>query len=507
MEIKNKIISKRIIFLVITIFFAIILLNKIGAQSLPLSIHGEVFDLDGNKINESVWIKINDTTSGYYAQGKSGTFYNKGKYSASVQGNNGDNVIITASNGYHDVSYVINLQGSLRNVSLYLNMSKPPKVNRPPEIISEPLREAFSGVFYTYDVNAIDADGDELTYSLIESPARMTINPTNGIIEWMPRFRDIGTKRVKVKVDDGQNGTDTQEFGIRVRLRIKNINISDYYRGLINNESLDEKSYILDLKPNENYKFGNDMILNEVKLNEINEETFLLIREFDKKPDEIKNTFRSVYRYLQLNSLNIESEIVENITLIYKIDKNWMKTQKNTKEEIGIARYSEGNWYYFVPKIIKEDENYIYYKVEINGLDYFVIFAGKFRDVKKFDNLIEMPYFVVGTIFENDGKTQSERNKEIKILNEKTGQEIIIYSGIGPMDGAYATYINGEQGERIIIKIGDNDKSSYKFTLNNQRGNEINFKKNILGNYKAKKENILNLEISNLINFLGNLFN
>ena len=39
---------------------------------------------------------------------------------------------------------------------------------------------------YSYDVQAIDPDNDLLTYSLVNNPAGMTINPSTGLISWVP---------------------------------------------------------------------------------------------------------------------------------------------------------------------------------------------------------------------------------------------------------------------------------------------------------------------------------
>ncbi len=63
--------------------------------------------------------------------------------------------------------------------------------NTPPIIISEPVTKVYpsssnSQWNYTYDVDAIDADRDDLTYSLIEQPTGMAINPDSGLITWNP---------------------------------------------------------------------------------------------------------------------------------------------------------------------------------------------------------------------------------------------------------------------------------------------------------------------------------
>ena len=55
-----------------------------------------------------------------------------------------------------------------------------------PQITSTPATSAQVGVAYGYDVNASDANGDTLTYSLRQAPAGMTINASTGLIAWTP---------------------------------------------------------------------------------------------------------------------------------------------------------------------------------------------------------------------------------------------------------------------------------------------------------------------------------
>jgi len=507
MERKNKI-KVEAITIVATLFYIFITIGFASAQSMPLSIHGTVYELDGvTQVPQGTFIFINDTTSGYYAEGKTGTFFNSGRYTASVQGNDGDEVVITASNGFNDVSLAVTLSGSMRNVNLLLNTTVPPQENHAPEIVTQPLTQAFFGVFYRYDVNAFDADGDSLTYSLLENPPRMAINPSTGVIEWLPRIRDFGRKRVVVKVEDGRNGTDIQEFEIRVRIKIRDINITEFYLKLIENESLDGKNYLIKINSSENYKFENeDVTVREIKIeNAVLDEAYLILKEFNKRPSEIKDTFRKVYKYIQIYPLNINSEEMNNISFVFRVDKDWIKNEKSDNEDIGLARFTEGKWYYFAPKVEKEDNNFVYYNVDVNGLDNLVIFVGEFKNWKSFENLVELPYFIVGTVFEKDGKTQADRGTKIKIKNENNGEEIDLETGIGPMNGAYATFLNWKEGDKLRISISGGKNSQYEFTLR-QKGNEIDFKKNIWGDYRPKKENILKSTISDVFSYLGDLF-
>ena len=69
-----------------------------------------------------------------------------------------------------------------------------------------------SPTVYTYDVEAEDPDGDELIYSLTQSPDGMVIDPDTGLITWDTFEEELGDYNVTVLVEDGNGGTDTQTF-------------------------------------------------------------------------------------------------------------------------------------------------------------------------------------------------------------------------------------------------------------------------------------------------------
>ncbi len=89
--------------------------------------------------------------------------------------------------------------------------------NHNPYFTTEPITEARVNEEYHYDADAIDPDGDTLTYSLVNKPDGMSINPSNGLITWTPSEDDIGVVSVKVKVDDGRGGFAEQEYEINVK--------------------------------------------------------------------------------------------------------------------------------------------------------------------------------------------------------------------------------------------------------------------------------------------------
>ncbi|MEB3295560.1 MAG: SdrD B-like domain-containing protein [Synechococcales bacterium] len=89
-----------------------------------------------------------------------------------------------------------------------------PQVNRSPEIITLPTLQALIGDMYRYDVDATDADGDRLTYSLLNSPLDMTIDPTTGQINWNTATQTPGLYQTEIQVVDGRGGLTKQVFSI-----------------------------------------------------------------------------------------------------------------------------------------------------------------------------------------------------------------------------------------------------------------------------------------------------
>ena len=87
--------------------------------------------------------------------------------------------------------------------------------NVAPVITSSPLLSGAENVLYSYDVDATDAnDNDVLTFSLINSPAGMTILSDSGLVSWVPTTEQVGTHSIVVSVSDDAGLTDSQSFSL-----------------------------------------------------------------------------------------------------------------------------------------------------------------------------------------------------------------------------------------------------------------------------------------------------
>lgn len=90
-------------------------------------------------------------------------------------------------------------------------------VNDLPSILSTPPANATEDVVYTYQPVATDRDEppDTITWSLSGEPEGMMIDPATGAITWVPD--DVASSGlVGLIADDGNGGTQTQEFTIAV---------------------------------------------------------------------------------------------------------------------------------------------------------------------------------------------------------------------------------------------------------------------------------------------------
>jgi len=90
-----------------------------------------------------------------------------------------------------------------------------PILNGAPVIISEPITTATEDQLYSYQVEASDPNGDNLSYSLIIKSEGMSINSENGLITWVPTNNQVGIHQIIVEISDGKQSV-TQRFEIEV---------------------------------------------------------------------------------------------------------------------------------------------------------------------------------------------------------------------------------------------------------------------------------------------------
>jgi hypothetical protein len=81
-------------------------------------------------------------------------------------------------------------------------------INREPVFAGMPaILKVPAGRAWNFIAQAADADGDALSYYLVQKPSGMTINPSTGALSWTPKPSLSGKYRVSGAVSDGFNTT------------------------------------------------------------------------------------------------------------------------------------------------------------------------------------------------------------------------------------------------------------------------------------------------------------
>ncbi|PTY01377.1 hypothetical protein DB346_13195, partial [Verrucomicrobia bacterium LW23] len=99
---------------------------------------------------------------------------------------------------------------------------RPEVGNFAPKIVSEPKTKVRFGSVYRSVVAVEDANGDPITFELLDAPAGMAIAPSDGkttatgFLTWTPTSAQLGTHNVTISVTDGRSAPVTQSFTVEV---------------------------------------------------------------------------------------------------------------------------------------------------------------------------------------------------------------------------------------------------------------------------------------------------
>ena len=126
--------------------------------------------------------------------------------------------------GAHVVVVEADDQHGGRTTQVFPVHVQPPANNRPPRFTTAANVDANIGTAYQYASSALDEDGDQLTYSVIQGPAGLTINASTGVVTWpMPAMQANGEPyRVILKATDPLLAEATQSYDLYVHPAIGN---------------------------------------------------------------------------------------------------------------------------------------------------------------------------------------------------------------------------------------------------------------------------------------------
>ncbi|MFA7386480.1 MAG: putative Ig domain-containing protein [Thiohalobacteraceae bacterium] len=94
--------------------------------------------------------------------------------------------------------------------------------NRAPSITGTPAASVNQGAAYTFTPSASDADGDSLSFSIVNRPGWMSFNSTTGRLSGTPSNSHVGTySNIVIRVSDGTASASLPAFSVTV------VNVND----------------------------------------------------------------------------------------------------------------------------------------------------------------------------------------------------------------------------------------------------------------------------------------
>ncbi len=106
-------------------------------------------------------------------------------------------------------------QGGQSRQNWTLHIQSAGSANMAPVITSSPQATGRLGLEYTYMVDASDADGDSLTYSLPTAPSGMSVS-TTGLVTWQVPGDAPSSVPLEILVQDGRGREATQKFDLKL---------------------------------------------------------------------------------------------------------------------------------------------------------------------------------------------------------------------------------------------------------------------------------------------------
>ena len=92
-----------------------------------------------------------------------------------------------------------------------------PPTNSAPQISGSPSMNVAVGTVYSFTPSAIDADGDELTFSVTNCPFWASFDTASGRLSGVPTLGDVGTTAdIAISVTDGNESANLSAFSITV---------------------------------------------------------------------------------------------------------------------------------------------------------------------------------------------------------------------------------------------------------------------------------------------------
>ena len=123
----------------------------------------------------------------------------------------------------------------------------------------------------------------------------------------------------------------------------------------------------------------------EIEVKEPVEDLKVTVSKYDSKPSGVsKEKLGKVYSYLRISLENI-GENLDKAVVTTKVSASWLSENFLDNEDIAVFKFFEDEdvWKELLTTYVSSDEEYVYYKIELDSFSYFAIGEKEDEDVEE----------------------------------------------------------------------------------------------------------------------------
>lgn len=458
---KNNLnVKKSLKAVIVTLLVLALFAPMASALPIPKGIEGRIYYLDGlSEVFPGIQVEIKnlDTGESIISVTGKGT---SGRYSASIPWDNGANIKVIAGTPHNNVSRNITLQGVMRNVDLYLDITSD---WQPPIIISEPVIVVNAPHTYEYEV-VLSWIESNASFEIVNGPQGMSFN--DNILTWNTHPSNTGTHSVKIRVVDRYGFFDEQEFLVEVLRpgqparptpppRVGSRSISTGSTQIAASQGIEVEEFT-----GNEINVGKDSSPVKELVLEGRPNINIDVTSMNSPIQGVPRINRLGYSYLLIRP---SEEVFSEARIIFGVKKDWLEERNVFPQEIVLAKFVGREWV-DIPTTIhgSNGEEYLFEAVS-PGLSFFAITildSAKPSLPEARITLIKEPFVIFGELFPG---FKIEEVPLLMIRNLGTGEEFT--PEIRQFPGGILRYqatLHGSKGDVVSIKTGLNGREVYE---------------------------------------------
>ena len=119
-----------------------------------------------------------------------------------------------------------------------------------------------------------------------------------------------------------------------------------------------------------------DIMSIEVEAKEEVSSVYITVQKLDSKPTSIpKSPSGSVHSYLNINVNDIDADNIAGANIAFKVEKKWLSQNNIAKDNVLLARFSEGVWQQLETTVLNGDDDFVHFSARTPGFSTFAIVA------------------------------------------------------------------------------------------------------------------------------------